>query len=332
MSGCEKGLASRVQEVSPLAIYVHCYAHLLNLALQDTLEEIPILRNAIGIIHSLYNFFHTPNREAVLKNLEDDNLEPFLKLKSMSQTRRACRWEAVKFVERQLTRIIAGLAKLSNYKESQTYVDAQHLLHAVTNFSFLFGLQVLKVIFSNTHALAVYLQKEQIDVASAKTTAEATVKALQLCRSDENFFLLWEKSCTVEKTLYSAITNLTEILQASQASSRPRRQHVPSRRLQALVGEEPDERAPASSEEDLARIQVYYNGLDRVMAEIRERFSSKDSNILSALCDVVSSDLPKQESYDIVSKFYAIDSEDLQVEKELFKNVDSNSAVKRYVK
>ena len=36
MSGCEKGLASRVQEVSSLAIYVHCYAHLLNLALQDT--------------------------------------------------------------------------------------------------------------------------------------------------------------------------------------------------------------------------------------------------------------------------------------------------------
>ena len=44
--------------------------------------------------------------------------------------------------------------------------------------------------------------------------------------------------------------------------------------------------------------------------------------------DVVSSDLPKQESFDTVSNFYAIDSEDLQVEKELFKNVDRNSAVK----
>ena len=275
MSGCKKGLGSRVREVSPLAIYVHCYAHLLNLALQDTLEEVPILRNAIGIIQSLYNFFHTPKREAILKNLDDNNLEAFCKLKSMSLTRWACRWEAVKSVERQFTRITAGLVKLSNCKDSQTYVDAQHLLHAVTKFSFLFGLQVLKVIFSNTHALAVYLQNEQMDVGSAKTAAEATVKTLQLCRSDENFFLLWEKSFTIDKTLYSAITNLAEILQALQASSRPRRQHVPSRRLQALVGEEPNETAPASNEEDVARIQVYYNGLDRVMAEIRETFSSK---------------------------------------------------------
>ena len=39
MSGCEKGVATRFQNVAPHALYVHCYAHLLNLALQSTLEE-----------------------------------------------------------------------------------------------------------------------------------------------------------------------------------------------------------------------------------------------------------------------------------------------------
>ena len=39
MSGSGKGVAAKVQEVVPNALYVHCHAHLLNLALQDTLEQ-----------------------------------------------------------------------------------------------------------------------------------------------------------------------------------------------------------------------------------------------------------------------------------------------------
>ena len=57
MSGIRKGLATRMKECSPLGIYVHCYGHLLNLGLQDTMTENETLRNALGTIQSLYNFF-----------------------------------------------------------------------------------------------------------------------------------------------------------------------------------------------------------------------------------------------------------------------------------
>ena len=50
MSGIRKGLAMRMKECSPLGIYVHCYGHLLNLALQDTMTENETLRNALGTI------------------------------------------------------------------------------------------------------------------------------------------------------------------------------------------------------------------------------------------------------------------------------------------
>ena len=40
MSGVHKGLATHMKECSPLGIYVHCFGHLLNLALQDTMTEI----------------------------------------------------------------------------------------------------------------------------------------------------------------------------------------------------------------------------------------------------------------------------------------------------
>ena len=86
MSGSDKGVgAARVQELVPNALYVHCYAHLLNLALQDTLKHNEILRNGLGVIQSLYNFFNSPKRQSMLQNMKGDNLEPFLKLKSLSK-------------------------------------------------------------------------------------------------------------------------------------------------------------------------------------------------------------------------------------------------------
>ena len=71
MSGIRKGLAMRMKECSPLEIYVHCYGHLLNLALQDTMTEIETLRNAVGTIQSLYNFLHgSTKHHALFKDIE----------------------------------------------------------------------------------------------------------------------------------------------------------------------------------------------------------------------------------------------------------------------
>ena len=36
INSVHKGLSTRMEECSPLGIYVHCYEHVLNLALQDT--------------------------------------------------------------------------------------------------------------------------------------------------------------------------------------------------------------------------------------------------------------------------------------------------------
>ncbi|QQP40686.1 Uncharacterized protein FKW44_014820 [Caligus rogercresseyi] len=161
MTGKEKVVAKRIQEVSPKAIYVHCYGHLLNLALQDTLEKNTVIRNALGVIQSIHNFFNSPKRENVLRSVEmpaDLEATPYIKLKSLSETRWSCRWEAVKAIDQQPERIIIALLKLSNNKDAKTSVDARGLVKAMLEFQFLLGHQTLKVIFSNTNFLARYLQ------------------------------------------------------------------------------------------------------------------------------------------------------------------------------
>ena len=66
MRGKYSGLASRVKELEPRAIYIHCHAHLLNLALQSSLSSIREIRNILGTINSLYSFL-----EASAKAMND---------------------------------------------------------------------------------------------------------------------------------------------------------------------------------------------------------------------------------------------------------------------
>ncbi|XP_068756927.1 zinc finger MYM-type protein 1-like [Montipora capricornis] len=101
MSGIRKGLATRMKECSPLGIYVHCYGHLLNLALQNTMTENETLGNALGTIQSLYNFLHgSTKRHALFKDIEIHEEDVALTLKSLSTTRWSCRWAARKKIKK----------------------------------------------------------------------------------------------------------------------------------------------------------------------------------------------------------------------------------------
>ena len=53
----------------------------------------------------------------------------------------------------------------------------------------------------------------------------------------------------------------------------------------------------------MARVDVYYDGLDRVVNEIHKRFSSAKSAVLTSLSDVVANASPKDDSLEVVAKF-----------------------------
>jgi len=69
MSGVQKGVAARMQGIVPEAVYVHCYAHRLHLALQDTLEANIVLRIALGVVQSLHHFFSLTKKESNFEEL-----------------------------------------------------------------------------------------------------------------------------------------------------------------------------------------------------------------------------------------------------------------------
>ena len=106
MNGVNKGVATRFKECSPLAQYVHCYAHLLSLATKDTLSDIPLLRNTLGTMQELYKFIEgSPHRHAVFMK----NGDFVTNLKSLCVTHWTAHESSIKGIEKELSTIIKTL-------------------------------------------------------------------------------------------------------------------------------------------------------------------------------------------------------------------------------
>ena len=53
MSGSESGVATKMKDLEPRALYTHCYEHALNLATQDALKGIKIMEEAMDTVHEI---------------------------------------------------------------------------------------------------------------------------------------------------------------------------------------------------------------------------------------------------------------------------------------
>ena len=103
MSGGYRGVQARVKEEAPKAVYVHCYAHCLNLVLVDATKKNKMARNFFGTLESLYCFVrHSTYRHALFLYLQaevegsEQHATSVCALKKLCETRWACRFEAIK--------------------------------------------------------------------------------------------------------------------------------------------------------------------------------------------------------------------------------------------
>ncbi len=111
MSGKCSGVQQRIREVAPKVIYVHCYAHTLNLVLVDGVKMVPYAAEFFCLLETLYVFVSTTKVHAVFmqkqKELYPD--KQHLQLQKLSDTRWACRYGAVNAMCRTYNSLLATL-------------------------------------------------------------------------------------------------------------------------------------------------------------------------------------------------------------------------------
>ena len=155
-----------------------------------------------------------------------------------------------------------GVVTLPKDRDLKTYNESNSLLHSICDFKFVYGLMVLKLILSNTDNLSRYLQGEQMDVITAKKTADAVVKTLSNCRNEESFTQMWSHADVIGQKIRIGI-NSTKF--AFRDAKVPRTR--PSCRLQGLTGKTPAAANDSSQQtaKDHFRIIGYYTSIDKVV-------------------------------------------------------------------
>ena len=152
VSGVHSGLQARIKELSPSALFTHCYAHVLNLVIVDTMNNNRTAKDFFGTLQNLYVFIETcPKRHAVyleqqrkvnLAASEEERNREYV-LKRLSDTRWACRADSIKAFHHIIKAVIATLEDIrENEKKANISAEAKGLLQDIKEFEFILVLEV----------------------------------------------------------------------------------------------------------------------------------------------------------------------------------------------
>jgi hypothetical protein len=129
MAGKYSGLQTRIRTLAPLAIFLPCAAHSLNLVGVHAVENCNGAVEYFSIIQFVYNFFlsSTHRWKLLYQHLECNET---LTIKSSSQTRLSANADATKALQQNYAYILSILLEISqdNNENGNTQFDAMNIL------------------------------------------------------------------------------------------------------------------------------------------------------------------------------------------------------------
>ena len=138
MSGNCTGVQTRIREVAPQAIYIHCNAHCLNLCLVDSTKAICEASEFFASLETLYILLSSSKYHSLFMQQQRElypDKQP-RQLQRLSDTRWACRHGAVNAVCCTFDAVISTLSAIVNGNNGVKSAEARGLLLQVSSFRF----------------------------------------------------------------------------------------------------------------------------------------------------------------------------------------------------
>ena len=290
MSGKRSGVQARFREVTGSGcIYIHCYAHRLNLVVVDTARGIKEVNNFFGLMEAIYSFFSVSSlRHGRFTQAQKDKSIRVMEIPSLSDTRWVCRYVAVQlFLNRYECLILALESIIDESTDRSEAAEAVGLLAQLQEFSFIFFLKAFNCVLGLTKPLSDTLQSQQLNLATAIDLVDSTCMTLNDRRSEKYFEEnLWRECLTLAQDLNIDVAPPC----AGKRRSRPP-QRLQDSVIMTSVGARDSESEQTDTPLQFYR-QRYFEILDRVIQELKRRFNDNRSLILS-----VASCNPKNEHF-----------------------------------
>ncbi|XP_022167732.1 zinc finger MYM-type protein 1-like, partial [Myzus persicae] len=276
MQGEYSGLKTLIQNENPRAVYVWCFAHIMNLVIVDTLDYTTEIRNFFGELQGLVSYMRARKRTATFydcqKNLNvgSKSKDRIRKIKNFSDTRWTSHDRVISVIHDKFDALIDTLKILSSSTDRVTSSNANIFLQTNSSFSFILILKLMGRIFSITTPTSCYLQSKNIDFIQAFQLIDNSKKQLGALRSDEKFIDLVRES-----RQFSIDHNL---LESNFKESRVRKK-------KKMSGEQVNDEITVSPSERF-KINTYFTALDQIKTSINNRYNGareifKDLSLLS---------------------------------------------------
>lgn len=179
MSGKRAGVQSKIREKYPIAIYTHCMAHRLNLAIVDACNDIQSVRTFFNTLESLYVYFSNPSIHQQLKDLQKVlNIKP-RELNQLSDTRWSCRARSCSAVKSLYDALYKCLSRESLECNDSNAVTATGILSNIRQPSFIISLHILDEILNILQVLSSNLQEKEATLGKAATLVNTVVDLLK---------------------------------------------------------------------------------------------------------------------------------------------------------
>ena len=114
MVGLRSGLATQILDKSPKAFLIHCFAHVLNLSVNDMVRQIPFIDNIMSNSLEISNIIKlSPKRNALLDKLHKELAAEYPGFRTLCPTRWTVRGKFFEKYFRQLASTSKVVARIS---------------------------------------------------------------------------------------------------------------------------------------------------------------------------------------------------------------------------
>ena len=192
MSGHLSGVATRIQQDVPAALFVHCLAHCTNLVLQTIGRKCVPVRDALDLIIELTQLIrYSPKRSSLFQGLQaqlsQDSSHKAQSLKPLCPTRWTVRTATFQSIVSNYTILCEALEEINAECHDEYGRKAGGFLAQLEKFSTYFEIKLSYLIFSGIELLSLTLQGKDTTVQEATDAAELALRYLERQRVDKAF-------------------------------------------------------------------------------------------------------------------------------------------------
>jgi len=195
-SGVYSGVQQKISEIVPHAVYIHCYAHRLNLCLVDCIQNVPLIVDFFDTIQNLYKYLmNSQTRYELFIEAQKNKNVKVIHLERLVDTRWYYWYTSLQKVRSRYTVIIEVLTFLTEHGD-QT-VRAVGLLKILSTFKFIMILEVMVSVLECIHCLSCELQNSNIILSKAMLLVKSSRNNILKLRCEESWLKFHHKATDI---------------------------------------------------------------------------------------------------------------------------------------